>query len=194
MGSFLSRLYVMRYPHTISGHIIHGTGGPMGAILPMGKALVSTIAFFKGKKYRSSFVASVAFAGYNSHYPKEEGKNAWLTRDPLAVRGKDSDPLASFTFTVSAYKDLFRMVGESNSKRWFATYPKNIPTLVMAGDDDPVGKYGKGPTYVYKNLLMSGVGNISFKLYEGARHELFNETCRDEVFKDIESWLGDVLR
>jgi alpha-beta hydrolase superfamily lysophospholipase len=194
MGSFLSRLYVLRYPHTVSGHIIHGTGGPMGAILPMGKALVSTVSFFKGKRYRSGFISSVAFAGYNSHYPKSEGKNAWLTRDLATVSTRDEDKFTSFTFTVSAFKDLFRMVGESNSKKWFATYPKNIPTLVMAGDDDPVGKYGKGPTYVYKNLLMSGVGSISFKLYEGARHELFNETSRDEVFKDIESWLGEILR
>ena len=38
MGSFLSRLYVVKYPHTVSGHIIHGTGGPMGAILPLGKS------------------------------------------------------------------------------------------------------------------------------------------------------------
>ena len=136
----------------------------------------------------------MAFAGYNSHYPRSEGKNAWLTRDLAAVSTRDEDKFTSFTFTVSAFKDLFRMVGESNSKKWFAAYPKNIPTLVMAGDDDPVGKYGKGPTFVYKNLLMSGVGSISFKLYEGARHELFNETCRDEVFKDIESWLGEILR
>ena len=36
MGSFLSRLYAVKYAHSISGHIIHGTGGPMGAVLPMG--------------------------------------------------------------------------------------------------------------------------------------------------------------
>ena len=39
MGSFLSRLYVNKYPHTVSGHIIHGTGGPMGIILPLGKEI-----------------------------------------------------------------------------------------------------------------------------------------------------------
>ena len=192
MGSFLSRLYTVKYPHTVSGHIIHGTGGPMGAILPMGKAIVSTISFFRGKRYRSPFVASLAFSGYNSHFPKSEGKNAWLTRDASQITTRDTDPMTSFIFTVSAYKELFGMVGESNSKRWFAAYPKSVPTLVVAGSEDPVGKYGKGPTYVYKNLLMSGVGNISFKLYEGARHELFNETCRDEVFGDIADWLATV--
>ena len=58
---------------------------------------------------------------------------------------------------------------------------------------DPVGKYGKGPKYVYKNLLMSGVNDISLKLYEGARHELFNETNRQEVYRDILEWIEGVL-
>ena len=59
---------------------------------------------------------------------------------------------------------------------------------------DPVGKYGKGPKYVYKNLLISGVNDISLKLYEGARHELFNESCRDEVFNDMAEWLDKVFQ
>jgi alpha-beta hydrolase superfamily lysophospholipase len=56
---------------------------------------------------------------------------------------------------------------------------------------DPVGKYGKGPAYVYKHLLKNEVRNLELKLYPEARHELFNETesCRGEVFSDIVSFL-----
>ena len=34
---------------------------------------------------------------------------------------------------------------------------------------------------------------MKLKLYEGARHELFNETNRDEVFSDLVEWLGEKL-
>ena len=85
------------------------------------------------------------------------------------------------------------MVGESNSKEWFANYPKELPTLVISGDADPVGDYGKGPDYVYKQLMVSGVSDVSLKLYEGARHELFNETNRDEVFADILAWIESTV-
>lgn len=194
MGSFLSRLYVEKYAHTVSGHIIHGTGGPMGIILPLGKALVKTVTLFRGKRHRSPFVASVAFAGYNSKFPKGEGKNAWLTRDLDKVADRDGDKRTNFIFTLSAYYDLFCAVGRSNSKKWFAEYPQEIPTLIMSGDMDPVGNYGEGPKYVYKRLLVRGVADLKLKLYEGARHELFNELDREAVFADITSWLDGIFK
>ena len=91
MGSFLSRLYAVRYPETVSGHIIHGTGGPMGAILPLGIGLVNLIILFRGASYRSQFVKNLAFSGYNSHFPKEEGSSAWLTRDLSCICGELAD-------------------------------------------------------------------------------------------------------
>lgn len=188
MGSFLSRLYVEKYPNSVSGHVIHGTGGPM-AILPLGKALVNTVIAFRGKRHRSSMIASIAFSGYNSRCEKSEGKHAWLTREASLIEGRDGDRLQNFTFTVGAYRDLFRMVGSSNSKRWFSEYPTTLRTLIMSGGEDPVGAYGKGPRYVYKQLLISGVEDLSINIYEGARHELFNETCRESVFADLYSWI-----
>ncbi len=184
MGSFLSRLYVERHPHSIAGHIIHGTGGP-NPLLPFGKALVGLKKIFQGERYRSKTLTNLAFMGYNSHFDKSEGKNAWLTRDGAAVSGRDDDKMSNFVFTASAYGDLFKMVGDSNSKAWFAAYPKTLPTLIMSGGDDPVGDYGRGPHHVYKQLMVSGVSDVRLKIYDGARHELFNEINREEVFADI---------
>ena len=192
MGSFLSRLYVERHPHSISAHIIHGTGGP-NPLLPFGKALVKWKTHFRGKKYRSATLANLAFSGYNSRFDKSEGKNAWLSRDGAMVNGRDDDKFTSFIFTVSAYSDLFKMVGDSNSKHWFENYPKELPTLVISGGDDPVGNFGKGPDYVYKKLMVSGVSDVKLKIYDGARHELFNETNRLEVFADMLAWIEGAL-
>ena len=83
------------------------------------------------------------------------------------------------------------MVGSSNSKKWFREYPTAMRTLIMSGDADPVGAYGKAPRYVYKQLLVSGANDIKLLTYDGARHELFNETCREQVFADIVSWLNN---
>lgn len=190
MGSFLARLYAVRYADTISSLVIHGTGGPMGAILPLGKGVVKLIMLFCGRTHRSMFVKKLAFSGYNSHYPKEEGASAWLTRDLSMVADRSEDEFTSFIFTVSAYLELFEMLGESNSKNWFVKFPKELRTLIMSGDDDPVGAYGKGPEYIYAKLSEAGTRDLSFKLYPGARHELFNETNREEVFSDLISWLN----
>ena len=189
MGSFLSRLYAEKYPSSINGHIINGTGGPMGAILPFGKGVVKLITLFKGQRHRSALVKKMSFMGYNSHFTKEEGPDAWLTRDIERVSDRATDKRTNFTFTLAAYRDLFDMVGRSNSKAWFNAYPSSLHTLIVSGKEDPVGNYGAGPTYVYKNLLLCGVTDVSLKLYDGARHELFNETNREEYYKYLLDWI-----
>lgn len=191
MGSFIARLYAVKYPHTLSGLIIHGTAGP-NPVLPLGKALAALISLFRGDRYRSRLLKKLSTGVYNKRFPKEEGVNAWLTRKTEAVIDKDKDARGGFSFTASGYRDLFRFLGGSNSKEWFKNYPKNLPTLVVSGDMDPVGSYGKGPTYVYKKLLISGATKVELKLYEGARHELYNETNSDEVFRDLALWLGEI--
>ena len=191
MGSFITRLYIEKYPHSMSGVIIHGTGGPNPA-LPAGRALAALISKIKGPTHRSPLIEKLAFGNYNSKFPKSEGKHAWLTREIERVSDRDEDPFTSFKFTVSGYRDLFKMLADSNSAEWYKNYPKELPTLIMSGDMDPVGNYGKGPDHVYKQLFIAGCKKVDIKLYEGARHELFNETNRDEVYRDILEWVESI--
>lgn len=188
MGSFIARIYTARYPGTLDGLIIHGTGGPNKA-LSFGKALVRVMSLFCGKRHRSALVRRLCSKGYNSKFPKEEGNNAWLTRDTEIALAKSKDEYANFTFTLSAYADLFRFVGGANSEKWFNDYPKDLPTLVVSGDMDPVGGFGSGVMTVYDKLIAGGARDVKLKLYEGARHELFNESNRQEVFSDLYAWL-----
>lgn len=187
MGSFLARLFVTTYKEDVCSVIIHGTGGSNKA-LGFGKLLGRTIRLFSGSRRRSKLLANLAFAGYNSHYP-DEGERAWLTRDQESLRPYENDKYANFIFTVSAYLDLFDMVGRCNSDEWYQDYPKELPTLIISGDDDPVGAYGKGPREVFDRLEKAGAKAVGLKLYEGARHELFNETNREEVFAELLSFI-----
>ena len=191
MGSFIARIYAERYPHSISGLIIHGTAGP-NPVLPLGKALAALISLLRGERHRSKLLKSLSTGAYNKRFPKEEGINAWLSRKTEAIIDKDKDERGAFTFTASGYRDLFRFLGKANSKEWFKKYPKTMPTLVVSGEDDPVGGYGKGVSHVYKKLLISGAEKVDLKLYEGARHELYNETNADEIFRDLAVWLEGV--
>jgi alpha-beta hydrolase superfamily lysophospholipase len=192
MGSFITRLYTAKYPNSMNAVIIHGTGGP-NPLLGMGKALASVIKSVKGPRHRSSLIEKLAFGSYNSKFPKSEGKHAWLTRDVQRVAGRDDDKFTNFKFTVSGFIDLFTMLGECNSEKWYKEYPKDVSTLIISGDMDPVGNYGKGPDYVYKQMLVSGCEKVILKMYKGARHELFNETNREEVYSDLLKWIKSVI-
>lgn len=189
MGSFIARLYTTRYPHTIRALIIHGTGGKNPAV-PFGKLIAKAVRDIHGPRYRSKMINRLAFSGYNAHFDKKEGPNAWLTRDASKISDRDTNPYTNFIFTVSGFLDLFGMCADCNKPAWFAAFPKELPVLIVSGDEDPVGAYGKGPTYVYKHLMLDGVQDVTLKLYPGARHELFNETNCEEVFADIAAWIG----
>ncbi len=184
MGSFLARLYAVKYPHTVSGVIIMGTAGK-NSLVGMGKLLAKAIKTLYGERHRSKLLKSLSTGAYAKHFSKSEGSRAWLTRDASMVSADLEDPRTNFTFTSSAYIDLFTMLQKCNSKESFNAYPKEMPTIIMSGDCDPVGDFGKGVNYVYKQLLLAGGTNIRLKIYEGARHELFNEIGYEEVFADM---------
>ena len=50
---------------------------------------------------------------------------------------------------------------------------------------DPVGNYGKGVKQVYDSFKASGKTNISMFLYENCRHEIHNDTCKEQMIEDI---------
>ena len=190
MGSFISRLYAVKYADSLDGLIIHGTAGPNPAT-GAGKLVVKILRAVKGERYRSRFVCSLADGGYNKGFDPKEGDGAWLTRDPAMVADRVGNPKNDFVFTLAGYLDLFTMLGECNSGGWFSSFPKGLHTLVISGEQDPVGGFGKGVRQVYDGLKKNGA-MVELKLYEGARHELFNETNREEVFADLIEWLGGV--
>jgi alpha-beta hydrolase superfamily lysophospholipase len=189
MGSFIARLYALDYRDSIDGLIIHGTAGPNPAT-GAGKLLVKILRAIKGERHRSKFVCSLADGGYNKGFDPAEGDGAWLTRDPSMVADRVGNPKNDFIFTLAGYEDLFNFLGNCNSSSWFRQFPKDLPTLVISGKEDPVGGFGKGVQYVYDNLAKNGA-NVELKFFEGARHELFNETNRDEVFSYLVAWLED---
>lgn len=192
MGSFISRLYAVKYADSIDGLIIHGTAGPNPAT-GAGKLLVKILRAIKGERHRSKFVCSLADGGYNKGFDPGEGSGAWLTRDPSMVADRVGNPKNDFIFTLAGYEDLFIMLGACNHKQWFANFPSGLNTLVISGEDDPVGGFGKGVRYVYDHLKKNSA-DVELKLYPGARHELFNETNRAEVFADIIKWIEGIIK
>lgn len=191
MGSFIARLYAVKYPDDIAAVIIHGSGGA-GMRIPLGRAIIGIMILIKGKKHKSDFIRSLCASVNNSPF-SEESVNAWLTRDALRAAEKSEDRFGSFTFTLSAYGDVLKLVGRSNSRSWFKKYPRTLPTLIVSGSEDAVGNFGKGVRKIYGRLLKSGHSALTLKIYDGARHELFNETNREDFFAYIADWLGGVI-
>ncbi len=183
MGSFVVRLATEKYAHP-DKLIVMGTGGSNPAA-GMGIALIEIIKLFKGEKHISKLIYDLAFGGYNNKFKSDENASSqsWLSTD-LEIRKKYmEDDYCTFKFTVSAMGDLMRLLKYSNRGAWFKKLPK-IPVLLVAGENDPVGNYGKGVREVETKLKKCG-HDVKCSLYKGARHEILNDFCYDEVKGDI---------
>lgn len=188
MGSFVARDYLRRYGRELDGAILCGTSGgnPWAGL---GIALAKAIAAAKGERHRSALLNRLAFSGYNSRYGGARTAFDWLTRDRAVVDAYIADPLCNFVFTAQGFETLFRLLRSVSGAGWYRSVPEELPVLLIAGDMDPVGGYGKGVAKVGRRLKRAGVRDVSCTLYPGARHELFNETNAEAVCQDILRWL-----
>jgi len=184
MGSFIARAYLNAHGDELAGAIICGTSGknPLSAI---GKLITKLIAAFKGKRYRSEFVKGLSFSGYNDRCPEKRTVNDWLTKDTTIVDKYCIDPFCAYTFTVSAYYDLMKILDSVNIPKGVESVPQDLPIFLISGAEDPVGAYGKGPAEALSLFESAGCTRVSVKLYDGDRHELLNELDRKAVARDI---------
>jgi alpha-beta hydrolase superfamily lysophospholipase len=111
----------------------------------------------------------------------------WLSRDPDEVDKYVADPWCGrqHPLTYGYIIDLFEVVSPVRDR----LAAISCPVLVIAGDRDPAAGMGAYPTALAKALRSAGVPT-DLTLYEDARHELLNETNRDEVTADVIAWLA----
>ena len=193
MGSFVVRKYITEYADDLAGAMISGTGGPHPAAAA-GHLYAKLRMKQKGRRYKSSTLDKLAFGAYNKRFHEENPTASdWLSRDRAVVQAFVDDPASGFIFTVSAFGDFLGLMREVNAKTWPGKVPQNLPLYLFSGEMDPVGNYGKGVTQVYTRLKEAGIQDVSLKLYPEGRHEMLNETNREEVYQDVLAWVDGHL-
>lgn len=189
MGSFISRCFLAEHGDLVDAAILSGTGGPNPAV-GAGKFLASALCALGQSKKPGKLLQKIAFGSYNQGFEKRTAYD-WLTRDNAVVDRYAADPYCTFLFTNSAFRDLFTFYATCSAPAAYRSVRKDLPILVISGKEDPVGgRDGIGPETVAQTYRDTGHSRVKLMLYPGARHELFNETCRREVFDAVGNWLN----
>ncbi|MBQ8147526.1 MAG: alpha/beta hydrolase [Lachnospiraceae bacterium] len=189
-GSLMVREFVERFPDSVNGMVLLGTMYKNNLTALAGKLLCMGVATVKkeGYRYRSSLVNDIAVGGYDKRFEDENLRNSWLTSKREVVNEYNSIPECNFMFTVGAYRDMTTAMLESNSKKNLERIGKEMPILIMAGGQDPVGDFGKEPKRLYKKYKSLDL-DCRIRIYKESRHELVNDVDKEQVFKDLLKWL-----
>jgi alpha-beta hydrolase superfamily lysophospholipase len=141
-------------------------------------------ALLTGTTYRdSSTPAPAERRPLNAAFEPARTPYDWLTRDEAEVDRYIADPLCGFEIMRS------RPAAGTSPEAATSSPPRAaLPVLVFNGAADPIGgdTGGRALAEHYRSL---GLADVTFRSYPGARHELFNETNRDEVVADVIEWL-----
>ncbi|MGD9559630.1 MAG: alpha/beta fold hydrolase [Oscillospiraceae bacterium] len=188
MGSFFSRKYAVQWPHSIDGLILSGTAGP-NPLAAAGIALAAATARLRGPRHRSKALQTMAFGSYLARIEDPKTRFDWVSSDEAVSAAYALDPLCNFRFTANGFHELFSALHEVSSPAWAVGVRKDMPVLMIQGDADPVGDYGRGTEKVRGWLRGAGVKRVDYKLYPGMRHEVLNEVGKQQVYEDVLAFL-----
>lgn len=191
MGSFLLRQYLTMRAEGLAGAIIMGTGYMPYGLLAAGQMVCRSIAAVKGWQYRSEFVNQLGMGGYNKQFEPGESTKDWITSDEEMRKKYEADPLCSFIFTVNGYYQMFEGMKTLTKKSAMDKIPGSLPVFFVSGAEDPVGSNGEGVARVFHKYEQAGIQDVEMKLYPKGRHEILNESNREQVYEDLYQWIND---
>ena len=188
-GSFLARDLAARRGGELAGLILLGTGSGTGALTRPAAAVCAGESRLRGPRHPSRLLNALAFGPYQRHFAPNRTEADWISRDAKEVDRYVADPWCGFVCTSSFFRDLVAGQGAVNTASHAAAVPADLPMLLASGDRDPVGAMGRGVQRAATLYRRAGVREVSVLLYPGGRHELLNETNRDQVTGDILTWI-----
>ena len=184
MGSFLAQEFAQRYGDLLDKLVLVGSNGP-DPILGVGFLLAKLTVRKGGYNKTSKLLASMAIGGYQKSVKDARTSADWISYNEDNVNEYLKDSLSGITSSKGFYKELLRGTSRLYKKNNVMRMKKTLPILIIAGQDDPVGKKGKGVVKLYKMYSSLAFTNVLYKIYPNMRHEILNEKEKMSVFNDV---------
>jgi alpha-beta hydrolase superfamily lysophospholipase len=177
MGSFALQQILVDHSDTMAAAVLSGTSavdGLAGALPAEGDEPMSLAAF-------------------NAPFEPARTDFDWLSRDPAEVDRYVADPLCGFGVDIGGLRDMAADAARLGDVEELRNIRSDLPLLMISGLADPLAAGGLMVDLVAQRYRDAGLQRVTTHWYEGARHELLNETNRDAVTRDVLDWLATAV-
>ena len=193
LGSFLLREYLTKHPDEggIAGAIIMGTGHQPGWLLTIMQWIVKGQIKKAGFDKTTDLVRQLSFGAYNQKFKPNRTAADWLCADEVELGKYLEDPLVRRDISAGLFWELLGSMKRTGKKTTYEKWNKKMPVLLLYGENDPVGDFGKGVQRLYDQMRKAGIQIITFQRFLDARHDLLHEeaTRAESVRHCITDWL-----
>src|SRR5580700_5580773 len=174
MGSFAAQQYLLDHSAGVDGVVLTGTAAldPLEAALDLDQPL--------------------DLAMFNAPFQPARTDFDWLSRDEAVVDAYLADPRCGFGIDPESARKMFAGARRLADPAQLTGLRPALPVYIAVGEADPVNGGLALLTPLTERLTAAGLTDVTVRTYPEARHEVLNETNRDEVITELNSWLGRV--
>jgi len=187
MGSIFARVFMMDYGKEIKACILSGVTISQKGLRDVAPFITKIFSLFGAKK-PSNMLDSMSFGAFNKPFEPARTKFDWLSRDVAEVDKYVADDFCGFVCTPPLFCDVASAILYTIKDENIDKIPKDMKINIISGAKDPVGSDGYDAKYLFDSYIKAGI-DTEYKIYEDARHELLNETNKEEVTGDILNFL-----
>ena len=187
MGSLMARVYASKYGSELAGLILTGTGRVNPALIMVVRLLARMQMALFGRRKKSRLMHSLIFGTLNGPFEGKKGCE-FISSDQAVIDKYVVDEMCGNTITAEFAFELLGGTRLAARKETFKAIPKQLPILIASGEFDTMG--GKKLAAVKKDVKdFAAHDDVTFKIYEGMRHEILNEKGKQAVYEDMRSWM-----
>lgn len=190
MGSFIVQAYMVETDKTVDALILSGSNYQSQLLAKAGRSIAKLERFRLGTTKPSKLLQFLSFGSFNQAFKPNRTDFDWLSKDHAEVDKYINDPLCGFDCSTQLWVDMLTGLIDLFSPKSFSKIQADLPIYIFGGDQDPVGEKGKGLPKLAAAYNQAGQNNVSMKLYPAGRHEMLNESNKEEVIADIVSWIN----
>jgi len=174
MGSFAAQQYVLDHSDELAGLVLTGT-----AVLDLLEPALD-------------LDQPMDLSAFNAPFEHRTGYE-WLSRDTAQVDRYVADEQCGFGLSDVDGRQMFASARQVADPERLAGLRKDLPVWIAVGEHDPVNGQLALVNPLVQRLQDAGLSDVTLVVYPEARHEVFNETNRDEVVADLLAWLDRVV-
>lgn len=145
-----------------------------------------------GSTYVDPETIGAVFAPFNERIQNPKTVNDWICTVEDVVKKYDEDPQCGQPQSISYLYDI-ALALDVYERESIDKIDKDLSFLIIGGEEDPVCNYTEGPKLIRELYQEAGIQDVNVKMYPGVRHELLNESNKEEVMADVIEWMNTIL-